>query len=90
MLQNSVTTLTATLGHKITPSAQWPLLWGSLKESFPDVADFVPAILTYTSAWYEQLNGMLENDAYAEWTEQLLSVLSNSSGPEFTLNVEVI
>ncbi|KAF5329967.1 hypothetical protein D9611_010469 [Ephemerocybe angulata] len=89
-LQQSVASLAETLGHKIVPQVKWPTLWGNLKKDFSDPETFVPGIVAYTTAWYEQLNWRLENDAFAEWTETLLSVLSKTStGAEITLEIQV-
>ncbi|KAF6764284.1 hypothetical protein DFP72DRAFT_1059281 [Ephemerocybe angulata] len=72
------------------PQVKWPTLWGNLRKDFSDPETFVPGIVAYTTAWYEQLNWRLENDAFAEWTETLLSVLSKAStGAEITLEIQV-
>ena len=90
-LQQAITNLTTTLGHKIVPQVQWPNVWEETKQAMPDPADFIPAMVTYTTAWYDQMNWRLENDAFADWTEQLLSALSQvSAGTEISLHIEVI
>ncbi|KAJ7504295.1 hypothetical protein B0H11DRAFT_1905555 [Mycena galericulata] len=86
-VNESVSSLTKILGHTITPRVEWPILWAGLKEKFPDNSIFVPTIVRYTIAWYERLSGRLENEAYTEWTEQLLSVLTNGS-KNVTLHIE--
>ncbi|KAJ7446702.1 hypothetical protein FB451DRAFT_1055014, partial [Mycena latifolia] len=76
---DSVSSLNKILGHTITPRVEWPVMWSGLKERFPDNTVFVPTVVRYTIAWYERLSGRLENDAYADWTEQLLNVLTDES-----------
>ncbi|KAF9267117.1 hypothetical protein L218DRAFT_1074426 [Marasmius fiardii PR-910] len=66
------------LGHQIPAEPEWPALWSTLQPRFPEKSTFVPTIAHYTIGWYERLLGRLENDAYAVWTEQLLSVLAES------------
>ncbi|KAJ3523071.1 hypothetical protein NMY22_g11612 [Coprinellus aureogranulatus] len=89
-LQRSIATLKATLGHNIVPQIQWASAWEEFKKAVPDPADFIPAMVLYTTVWYDQMNWRLENDAYADWTEQLLTALSQvSTGTEITLHIEV-
>lgn len=78
-VNESVSSLNKILGHTITPRVEWPILWADLKERFPDNTIFVPTVVRYTIAWYERLSGRLDNEAYAEWTEQLLNVLTDES-----------
>jgi hypothetical protein len=83
------------LGYTITPSVEWPILWGAVKDQFPDNTTFVPLVgecfsvsyaaalnsdvVRYTIAWYERLMGRLENPACEEWTDQLLNTITESS-----------
>ncbi|KAJ7170486.1 hypothetical protein C8R43DRAFT_1120911 [Mycena crocata] len=86
---DSVSALNKILGHTITPRVEWPILWGDLKERFPDNTTFVPTIVRYTIAWFERLSSRLENEAYEEWTEQLLSVLTEGSNHKaLSLHIE--
>ncbi|KAJ6591466.1 hypothetical protein DFH09DRAFT_1273405 [Mycena vulgaris] len=86
---DSVSSLSKILGHTITPRVEWTVMWSDLKERFPDNTIFVPTVVRYTIAWYERLSGRLENDAYAEWTEQFLNVLSDGSNRKaLSLHIE--
>jgi hypothetical protein len=84
----SVGSLNKILGHTITPRVEWPIMWTDLKEKFPDNTVFVPTVVRYTIAWYERLSGRLENEAYEEWTEQLLNVITEGS-KALSLHIEV-
>jgi len=86
-VNESVSSLSKVLGHTITPRVEWPILWADLKEQFPDNSTFVSLVVRYTIAWYERLIGRLENDVYAEWTDQLLNVLTTGS-KALTLHIE--
>lgn len=89
-LQQSIANLKATLGHNIVPQVQWVNAWEELKKAIPDPGDFIPAMVAYATGWYDQMNWRLENDAYAGWTEQLLSALAQiSTGTEIPLRIEV-
>ncbi|KAJ7696571.1 hypothetical protein B0H17DRAFT_1198082 [Mycena rosella] len=78
-VNDSVSALNKILGHTITPRVEWNVMWTDLKDRFPDNTIFVPTVVRYTIAWYERLSGRLENDAYEEWTEKFLDVLSDGS-----------
>ncbi|KAJ7130621.1 hypothetical protein C8R44DRAFT_906299 [Mycena epipterygia] len=84
----SVTSLNKILGHTITPRVEWVILWSELKDKFPDNTIFVPTVVRYTIAWYERLSDRLENEAYAEWTEQILNVLTEGSNRK-TLSLHI-
>jgi hypothetical protein len=88
-VKESVASLAKTLGHQITPEAEWPALWTELKDYFPDKSGFVLAISRYTVAWYELLLSRIESDAHSEWTETLLETLSTASRGGIVLKVEV-
>lgn len=90
-VQKSVEALEKTLGHKISPQAQWPALWNELKDRYPDKATFVPTICRITIAWYERLLWRLDSDHFSEWTEEFLSSLSDAggSGGRIQLHIEV-
>ncbi|KAJ7782063.1 hypothetical protein DFH07DRAFT_728883, partial [Mycena maculata] len=88
-VNHSVSALNKILGHTITPRVEWPVLWGELKEKFPDNTVFVPTVVRYTIAWYERLCGRLESEAYAEWTDQLLSAVTEGNGKALSLHLEV-
>lgn len=89
-MQQSIANLKATLGYNIVPQVQWANVWEEMRQAVPDPGDFVPTMVAYAIAWYDQLNRRLENDAYADWTEQLLSSLSQiSTGREIPLLIEV-
>lgn len=89
--KKSVQALEKTLGHKISPQAQWPALWNELKDRYPDKATFVPTICRITIAWYERLLWRLDSDNFPEWTEEFLSSLSDAagSGGRIQLHIEV-
>ncbi|KAF8918700.1 hypothetical protein CPB85DRAFT_1430394 [Mucidula mucida] len=78
--------LTKTLGHKITPIAQWPSLWIELGSRFPDKTVFVPTIISTTIVWYERLLARL--DAEEEWAEELLTALAEVGTGGLDLRVE--
>lgn len=80
--------MSQTLGHKITPEAEWPSLWRELKDRYADKTIFVPTLARYVIAWNERLIARLESDSEAAWTEELLSVLSEVRGG-IKLNIEV-
>lgn len=88
-LQKSVTSLADILGHKIVPEVHWPSLWENLKSDIPEPETFVPAIVTYTTSWYDALLSRVEDNCYEGWTEELLTVLSKTVGKETSLHVEV-
>ncbi|KAJ7879958.1 hypothetical protein B0H14DRAFT_3858236 [Mycena olivaceomarginata] len=78
-VHTSISALNKILGYTITPSVEWPILWGAVKDQFPDNTTFVPLVVRYTIAWYERLMGRLENPACEEWTDQLLNTITESS-----------
>ncbi|RDB28047.1 hypothetical protein Hypma_002191 [Hypsizygus marmoreus] len=77
-LQTAMASLEKTLGHKIVPYVQWPILWNELKDNFADKTTFIPTISRIAVAWYERLLFRFDNDDFAEWTEQLLEQLSST------------
>ncbi|KIY66244.1 hypothetical protein CYLTODRAFT_38800 [Cylindrobasidium torrendii FP15055 ss-10] len=83
-LHKSIADLKATLGHTITPLAQWSLLWSELGDTFPDKTTFVPSIVATTTVWYDQLLARLDDEA---WAEELLTILEGHGG-EITLRVQ--
>ncbi|KAK7025223.1 hypothetical protein R3P38DRAFT_2708324 [Favolaschia claudopus] len=87
-VHESVSSLTKILGHTVTPTVTWPTLWGALKDQFAsDNSSFVPLVVRYTIAWYERLMGRLENPAHEQWTDQLLTVITERS-KALTLHIE--
>ncbi|KAG6869935.1 hypothetical protein C0995_016162, partial [Termitomyces sp. Mi166 len=76
-VQASIASLEKTLGHRIEPIIQWPILWNELKDRYPDKATFVPSIARIVNAWYSRLLWRLDSDNFPEWTEELLGHLSN-------------
>jgi len=88
-IKQAASSLAKTLGHQITAEAEWPALWDELKDHFPDKSGFVLTISRYTVAWYEMLLARVEDDAHAEWTENLLEMLSAKPRGGITLKVEV-
>ncbi|KAJ6515050.1 hypothetical protein C8R47DRAFT_500782 [Mycena vitilis] len=85
----SVSSLNKVLGHTITPRVEWPILWAELKTEFTDNSAFVPLVVRYTIAWYERLIGRLENDRHADWTDQLLNVITEGANRKaLTLHIE--
>ncbi|KAJ6581613.1 hypothetical protein B0H19DRAFT_1061144 [Mycena capillaripes] len=95
-VKESVSSLSKILGHTVTPRVDWPILWAELKEQFSDNSTFVPlvgigpneSVVRYTIAWYERLMGRLENERYADWTEQLLNVITDK-GNRQTLSLQI-
>lgn len=85
-IHTSIAALQKTLGHKISPQAEWPALWAQLKDRFSDKSKFVPTVVSIVVVWYERLLGRLDNDVYADWTEELLSALEGGA----SLRIEVI
>ncbi|KAK7022928.1 hypothetical protein VNI00_016818 [Paramarasmius palmivorus] len=77
-VKEAVENLNKTLGHQLTPEAEWSALWTSLQTRFPDKSTFIPTIVRYVIAWCERLLGRIENDGYSAWTEELLNVLAES------------
>ncbi|KAJ6619865.1 hypothetical protein B0H10DRAFT_1126150 [Mycena sp. CBHHK59/15] len=84
----SVESLNKILGHTITPRIEWPILWSDLKDYFSDNSTFVPTIVRYTVAWFESLRGRLDDEAFQEWTEQLLNMLTEASNRK-TLSLHI-
>ncbi|KAK0220124.1 hypothetical protein IW262DRAFT_1004309 [Armillaria fumosa] len=78
-IHTSIAALQKTLGHKISPQAEWPALWAQLKDRFSDKSKFVPTVVSVVVVWYERLLGRLDNDVYADWTEELLSALEGGA-----------
>ncbi|KAK7436903.1 hypothetical protein VKT23_018923 [Stygiomarasmius scandens] len=87
-IKQAASSLAKTLGHQITAEAEWPALWDELKDHFPDKSGFVLTMSRYTVAWYEMLLARVEDDAHAEWTENLLEMLSAKPRGGITLKVE--
>jgi len=75
-LQTSITALEKTLGYKIVPLVQWPILWNELKDRFPDKSTFIPSMSRIVIVWYERLLWRIDGDNFPEWTEELLALLS--------------
>ncbi|KAF8069113.1 hypothetical protein FPV67DRAFT_1491177 [Lyophyllum atratum] len=75
-VQASIAALEKTLGHRIVPIVQWPILWNELQGRFPDKATFIPSISRIAIAWYDRLFWRLDSDNFPEWTEELLALLS--------------
>ncbi|KAG6916042.1 hypothetical protein DXG01_008666 [Tephrocybe rancida] len=73
----SIASLKETLGHRIEPIVQWPILWNELKDRFPDKSTFIPSIARIVNSWYARLLWRLDSDNFPEWTEELLAVLSD-------------
>ncbi|KAF7308447.1 hypothetical protein HMN09_00693600 [Mycena chlorophos] len=86
-VREAIAALAKVLGHTIEPRIEWVKLWSALKEKFPDNTIFVPTIVRYTIAWYERLNARLDNEAYADWTDQLLDALRNPRALALTIEV---
>jgi len=78
-IHSAVESLKQTLGHKIVPQVQWPLLYKALKEQYADKGTFVPTISRVAEAFYERFSARLENEATTEWTDQLLGELAKKS-----------
>ena len=86
-IHSTIEALEETLGHKIVPQVQWPLLYNALKEQYADKGTFVSTISRVAEAFYERLSVKLENEATAEWTDQLLNELTKKS--KWILEIEV-
>jgi hypothetical protein len=53
------------------------MLWTELEPRFPDKATFVPNVAGVIAAWCEALGARLEDDRFANWTEDLLGKLES-------------
>ena len=63
------------------------MLYNALKEQYAEKGTFVPAISRVAEAFYERFSARLENEATAEWTNQLLGELGTKSN--WILEIEV-
>jgi hypothetical protein len=86
-IHSTVESLEKTLGHKIVPQVQWPLLYNAMKEQYAEKGIFVRAISRIVEAFYERFAARLENEATSEWIDQLLGELAKKS--TWILEVEV-
>ncbi|KIM46758.1 hypothetical protein M413DRAFT_262028 [Hebeloma cylindrosporum] len=86
-IHSTIASVKQMLGHEILPQVQWPFLYNTLKEQHADKGTFVPTISRVVEAFYERLSARLENEAKAEWTEQLLGELAKKS--KWILEIEV-
>ncbi|KAF8814667.1 hypothetical protein BYT27DRAFT_7205618 [Phlegmacium glaucopus] len=88
-IQASVEDLAKTLGHRLVPRVEWPLLYNSLKDRFSDKSTFVPTISQIVNTFYLKLISKLEDEANSEWTEEFLGVLAKSTpGSTYPLRIE--
>jgi hypothetical protein len=62
-------------------------LYNTLREQYAEKGTFVPTISRVVEAFYERLSSRLDNEATAEWTDQLLSELAKKSN--WILEIEV-
>jgi len=88
-LQELISLLTSTLGHKIEAQVQWSSLYNALKSVYEEKSKFVPAVAQVTIAFYGRLLSRIENEANSEWTEQLLTEMAKEPGRTWQLNIEV-
>ena len=63
------------------------MLYNALKEQYADKGTFVPAISRVVEAFYERMLARVENEATAEWTDQLLGELAKKF--KWILEIEV-
>ncbi|KAJ7066526.1 hypothetical protein C8F01DRAFT_1248530 [Mycena amicta] len=84
-VREAIGVLSKVLGHTIEPRIEWPVLWSALKDKFPDNTVFVPTIVRYTIAWYERLTARLEDEACADWADQLLEALQDGRALSLTI-----
>ncbi|KAF9476949.1 hypothetical protein BDN70DRAFT_934609 [Pholiota conissans] len=75
-IRGTIDTLTKVLGHVVTPQIEWQTLFASLKDAFPDINTFVPAICRIGIAFYSRLVSRLENESKTEWTEKFVEEMS--------------
>jgi hypothetical protein len=54
-----------------------------------DKGQFVPAIESVVVTWFNRLEMRLNNDVDSKWTEDFLSAISQTSGREMELHVQV-
>ena len=81
--------LKETLGQEISPDVEWQALWAETGKQFPQTNTFVPNVVMIVSAWNERLLSRLENDIYAQWSEQLLEALSEVKTRVVKLHIQV-
>jgi hypothetical protein len=86
-VQKAFKTLEGIIGLKISCDLEWDMLWTELGPKFPDKATFVPNVAGVIAAWCEVLGTRLEDDGFAEWTEDLIGKLQ--SGRSVKLHVQV-
>lgn len=86
-VQKAFKTLEGIVGLKVSCNLEWDMLWTELEPKFPDKGTFVPNVAGVISAWCEALGARLEDDKFAEWTEDLVGKLE--SGRSIKLNVQV-
>jgi hypothetical protein len=65
------------IGLKVSCNLEWDMLWTELEPKFPDKATFVPNVAGVIAAWCETLGARLEDDRFANWTEDLLGKLES-------------
>ena len=63
------------------------MLWTELEPKFPDKGTFVPNVSGVIAAWCEVLGTRLEDDKFAQWTEDLIGRLERTRS--INLNVQV-
>lgn len=76
-VQKAFKTLEGIIGLKVSCNLEWEMLWTELEPRFPDKATFVPNVAGVIAAWCEALGARLEDDRFANWTEDLLGKLES-------------
>jgi hypothetical protein len=54
-----------------------------------DKGQFVPAIESIVVSWFNRLETRLNDDLDSKWTEEFLNVISDPSGRDLKLHVQV-
>jgi len=84
--QTSLTALKELIGLPVNVILEPAILWSELQKYYPDQGTFIPTITDIVKSWCDILASRLQDEAYAEWTEELLEVV-NEGGRNLTVRV---
>jgi len=84
--QKSLTALKELIGLPVNVILEPAILWSELQKYYPDQGTFIPTITDIVKSWCDILASRLQDEAYAEWTEELLEVV-NEGGRNLTVKV---
>lgn len=70
--QKSISQLQKLLGIDVLIEPEWPLLLADLDALHPDRATFVPSVAGCVQGFCEAMNGLVEDESMAEWSDTLL------------------